>query len=87
LVHTNLTLSGAVAQYDRGIGMIQATAAALMKQFANNLKEAAGSIGRWRSARGQAHFRTFACRSGHVEFAEKETDISRSGWHLAEAIH
>src|SRR5262249_15235244 len=39
LVHTDLTLSGAVAQYGRGVGMIQATAAALMKQFADNLKK------------------------------------------------
>jgi hypothetical protein len=38
LVHTDLTLSGAVAQYGRGVGMIQATATALMNQFANNLK-------------------------------------------------
>src|SRR4030088_1303008 len=38
LVHTDLTLSGAVAQYGRGVGMIQATAAQLMKQFAENLK-------------------------------------------------
>jgi len=39
LVHTDLTLSGAVAQYGRGVGMIQATASALMNQFANNLKK------------------------------------------------
>jgi len=39
LVHTDLALSGAVAQYGRGVGMIQATAAALMKQFADNLKK------------------------------------------------
>jgi uncharacterized protein len=39
LVHTDLTLSGAVAQYGRGVGMIQATASALMTQFANNLKK------------------------------------------------
>ncbi len=39
LVHTDLTLSGAVAQYGRGVGMIQATAATLMKQFAANLKK------------------------------------------------
>jgi hypothetical protein len=39
LVHTDLTLSGAVAQYGRGVGMIQATAGALIKQFANNLKQ------------------------------------------------
>jgi carbon monoxide dehydrogenase subunit G len=38
LVHTDLTLSGAVAQYGRGVGMIQATASALITQFANNLK-------------------------------------------------
>jgi carbon monoxide dehydrogenase subunit G len=38
LVRTDLTLSGAVAQYGRGVGMIQATATALMNQFANNLK-------------------------------------------------
>jgi len=39
LVHTNLTLSGAVAQYGRGVGIIQATAAQLMNQFAKNLRE------------------------------------------------
>lgn len=39
LVHTDLSLSGAVAQYGRGVGMIQATASALMKQFADNLKK------------------------------------------------
>jgi carbon monoxide dehydrogenase subunit G len=39
LVHTNLTLSGAVAQYGRGVGIIQATAAQLMNQFAKALKE------------------------------------------------
>src|SRR5436305_5689283 len=38
LVHTDLSLSGAVAQYGRGVGMIQATAAQLMAQFATNLK-------------------------------------------------
>ena len=38
LVHTDLTLSGSVAQYGRGVGMIQATASQLMKQFAENLK-------------------------------------------------
>ena len=37
-MHTDLTLSGAVAQYGRGVGMIQATAAQIMNQFANNLK-------------------------------------------------
>jgi carbon monoxide dehydrogenase subunit G len=38
LVHTDLSLSGAVAQYGRGVGMIQTTAAQIMTQFANNLK-------------------------------------------------
>jgi hypothetical protein len=38
LVHTDLALSGSVAQYGRGVGMIQATAAQIMTQFANNLK-------------------------------------------------
>jgi uncharacterized protein len=38
LVHTDLTLSGAVAQYGRGVGMIQATAAQIIGQFANNLR-------------------------------------------------
>jgi carbon monoxide dehydrogenase subunit G len=38
LVHTNLSLSGAVAQYGRGVGMIQATASQIMTQFSNNLK-------------------------------------------------
>jgi uncharacterized protein len=38
LVRTNLTLSGAVAQYGRGVGIIQMTAAQIITQFANNLK-------------------------------------------------
>jgi uncharacterized protein len=38
LVHTNLNLSGAVAQYGRGVGIIQLTAAQIVSQFANNLK-------------------------------------------------
>jgi carbon monoxide dehydrogenase subunit G len=38
LVHTDLALSGAVAQYGRGVGIIQATAATIMSQFAANLK-------------------------------------------------
>ena len=38
LVYTNLTLSGAVAQYGRGVGIIQITAAQIITQFANNLK-------------------------------------------------
>jgi carbon monoxide dehydrogenase subunit G len=38
LVHTDLALSGSVAQYGRGVGMIQATAAQIMGQFATNLK-------------------------------------------------
>ncbi|MFL5039583.1 MAG: SRPBCC family protein [Xanthobacteraceae bacterium] len=37
-VHTDLSLSGAVAQYGRGVGMIQSTAAQLMKQFATALR-------------------------------------------------
>ena len=43
LVHTDLTLSGSVAQYGRGVGVIQATAAQIMMQFANNLKAQIGS--------------------------------------------
>jgi carbon monoxide dehydrogenase subunit G len=42
LVHTDLTLSGAVAQYGRGVGMIQATASAIMNQFASALKAQIG---------------------------------------------
>src|SRR5579871_6477503 len=38
LIHTDLMLSGAVAQYGRGVGMIQATAAQIIGQFAGNLR-------------------------------------------------
>jgi carbon monoxide dehydrogenase subunit G len=38
LIHTDLLLSGAVAQYGRGVGMIQATAAQIINQFAGNLR-------------------------------------------------
>jgi hypothetical protein len=37
-IHTDLMLSGAVAQYGRGVGMIQATAAQIIGQFASNLR-------------------------------------------------
>ena len=39
LVHTSLTLSGSVAQYGRGVGIIQATAAQLINEFAACLKD------------------------------------------------
>jgi carbon monoxide dehydrogenase subunit G len=45
LVHTDLALSGSVAQYGRGVGMIQATAAQIMGQFAANLKARLGEHG------------------------------------------
>jgi carbon monoxide dehydrogenase subunit G len=38
LVRTELSLSGSVAQYGRGVGLIQSTAAQIMNQFASNLK-------------------------------------------------
>lgn len=38
LVHTNLNLTGAVAQYGRGVGIIQVTAAQIVGQFAATLK-------------------------------------------------
>jgi hypothetical protein len=38
LIHTDLMLSGAVAQYGRGAGMIAATAAQIIGQFAGNLR-------------------------------------------------
>jgi uncharacterized protein len=37
-VHTDLELSGAVAQYGRSLGVIQAAAARIMAQFAANLR-------------------------------------------------
>ncbi len=46
LVHTDLVLSGAAAQYGRRIGMVQATAAEIMTQFAANLRaQLAGRAG------------------------------------------
>src|SRR5580692_6632431 len=41
-IHTDLTLSGAVAQYGRGVGMIQATASQIINQFAGNLRAQLG---------------------------------------------
>jgi carbon monoxide dehydrogenase subunit G len=38
LVHTNLVLSGAIAHYGSGSGMIQATATEIISQFADNLR-------------------------------------------------
>jgi carbon monoxide dehydrogenase subunit G len=55
LVHTDLTLSGAVAQYGRGAGMIQATAAQIMNQFADNLKAQLAAQGVSSSPPAAAH--------------------------------
>lgn len=38
MIHTDLMLSGAVAQYGRGVGMIRATAVQIVGQFAANLR-------------------------------------------------
>ena len=38
LIHTNVTLSGSIAQYGRGAGMVQALAQQLIVQFGENLK-------------------------------------------------
>jgi carbon monoxide dehydrogenase subunit G len=38
MVHTDLILSGLVAQYGRGVGVVQTTAGKLMQQFADALK-------------------------------------------------
>ena len=54
LVHTDLTLSGSVAQYGRGVGMIQTTAAQIMNQFAGNLKAQIAREGAGASAPGAA---------------------------------
>ena len=39
LIHTNLQLSGAVAQYGRGVGMVKDLAQAIIGQFATNLEK------------------------------------------------
>ena len=38
LIHTDLQLSGSVAQYGRGVGMIQDLASQIIGQFADNLR-------------------------------------------------
>jgi carbon monoxide dehydrogenase subunit G len=52
LIHTDLMLSGAVAQYGRGVGMIQATAAQIINQFAGNLR---AQFGQQAPVPAQAH--------------------------------
>lgn len=39
LIHTDLQLSGAVAQYGRGVGMVKDLAQQIIGQFADNLKK------------------------------------------------
>lgn len=39
VIHTNLQLSGAVAQYGRGVGMVKDLAQAIIGQFATNLEK------------------------------------------------
>ena len=39
LIETDLTLSGSVAQYGRGVGMIQSVASQLIGQFAKALED------------------------------------------------
>ena len=69
LVHTNLTLSGSVAQYGRGVGMIQATASALMKQFADCLKkELARDERAWRRRRPRRPYRRLDRRRSRLQW-------------------
>ncbi len=44
-IHTELMLSGAVAQYGRGVGMIEATAGQIVRQFADNLRRQLAPLG------------------------------------------
>lgn len=50
IVNTDLTLSGAVAQYGRGVGIIQATANQIIQQFATCLKSELSTTGASASA-------------------------------------
>jgi uncharacterized protein len=54
LVHTDLTLSGSIAQYGRGVCIIQMTAAQIVTQFANNLKAQLAKEGAQAAAAAQA---------------------------------
>lgn len=53
LIHTTLTLSGALAQYGRGVGVIQMTAAQIVAQFAGNLSAQLAREGGVRQESGQ----------------------------------
>jgi carbon monoxide dehydrogenase subunit G len=78
LVHTNLNLSGAVAQYGRGVGIIQATAAQLMNQFAKCLQQklAQGDFGTAAAAAPVASTAQSASRSADSTAGEPPRAIS-----------
>jgi uncharacterized protein len=75
LIHTDLMLSGAVAQYGRGVGMIQATAAQIIGQFAGNLRtqlaQQPSSYVAWSAAASQPAQPASAPLSGPIPPAAK----------------
>jgi uncharacterized protein len=74
LVHTSLTLSGAIAQYGRGVGIIQLTAAQIITQFANNLKAQLAKDGAaTEAASPPAEARPFSPTSAPPAFAPQST--------------
>ena len=77
-VHTNLNLSGAVAQYGRSVGIIQATAAQLMNQFAKCLQQklAQGDFGTAAPAAPVASTAQSASRSADSTAGEPPRPIS-----------
>ena len=86
LIHTDLTLSGAVAQYGRGVGMIQATAAQIIGQFAGNLRAQLArrpASGPFAAAQprapppGQADLRPVAYRPRHLVEARRSVQRRR----------
>ena len=77
LVHTDLTLSGAVAQYGRGVGIIQMTAAQIITQFANNLKAQLAKEGA-QAAAAQAEARSASAASAPPPASPQSTSASPS---------
>ena len=55
LINTDLNLSGSIAQYGRGVGMIQSVASQLINQFANALENQIVSDTNFRVAKVYSH--------------------------------
>lgn len=79
IIDTQLELSGAVAQYGRGVGLIQNVANQIVSQFAQNLEARIAQLKEHQAQTGQDMFAPRDTDSAKEPVASTDKDDARSG--------